>query len=166
MIRRKTKLEGYMEVQGNTMSSSGQVNSMMGTRTAGQQSAPDPLRSATLRGETRATVIVNADDWGRDITTTDRTLDCVLQGTISSTSAMVFMEDSERAADLARQYGISTGLHLNFTMPLTARNCSRRLREDQELIGRFLRSHKLAKMFFHRRLIPDHESFIIRGKGN
>jgi len=28
---------------------------------------------------------------------------------------MVFMEDSERAADLAKEYSMEVGLHLNFT---------------------------------------------------
>jgi hypothetical protein len=96
---------------------------------------------------------VNADDWGRDVTTTDRTLDCLLQGAISSASAMVFMEDSERAADLARQYGIGTGLHLNFTLRYSGQNCPRALMERQELIGRFLSTSRLAQIFYHRRLV-------------
>src|SRR2546426_10477618 len=45
-------------------------------------------------------LIMNADDWGRDRQTTDRTFECVLRGTVSSVSAMVFMEDSERAATI------------------------------------------------------------------
>ena len=51
-------------------------------------------------------LIVNADDWGRDPRTTGRILDCALRGAVSSVSAMVFMEDSERAATLARERGI------------------------------------------------------------
>jgi hypothetical protein len=38
-------------------------------------------------------LIINADDWGRDAHTTDNILDCALRGTISSVSAMLFMED-------------------------------------------------------------------------
>jgi hypothetical protein len=60
-------------------------------------------------------VFVNADDWGMDVDTTNRSLDCALQGTISSVSAMVFMEDSERAALLAQQHKVEAGIHLNFT---------------------------------------------------
>src|SRR5579862_5616853 len=68
-------------------------------------------------------IIINADDWGRDRVTTDRILDCVDHGTVSSVSAMVFMEDSERSAVLARRSGIDAGLHLNLTTPLSASHC-------------------------------------------
>src|SRR5437762_3797838 len=51
-------------------------------------------------------LIVNADDWGRDLYTTGRILDCCARGVVSSVSAMVFMEDSERAAAMALQLGI------------------------------------------------------------
>ena len=65
-------------------------------------------------------LIVNADDWGRDRLTTDRILDCVTAGAVSAVSAMVFAEDSERAAALALDRSIDVGLHLNFTSPFTA----------------------------------------------
>src|ERR1700674_3520796 len=60
-------------------------------------------------------LIINADDWGRDYETTARTLECALRGTISSVSAMVFMQGSEQAAAIALERGIDAGLHLNFT---------------------------------------------------
>ena len=66
----------------------------------GRSSVSDALEPAG------AAVIVNADDWGRDNATTDRCLDCFLLGAVSSVSAMVFMEDSERAAHLARHHGV------------------------------------------------------------
>ncbi|MGH9355586.1 MAG: hypothetical protein ACRD10_05595, partial [Terriglobia bacterium] len=47
-------------------------------------------------------LIVNADDWGRYHETTGRTLDCIDRGAVSSVRAMVFMQDSERAAAIAR----------------------------------------------------------------
>ena len=65
-------------------------------------------------------LIVNADDWGRDAETTDRIFECVVPGAVSSVSAMVFMQDSERAAGIAREHGIEAGLHLNFTTPFSA----------------------------------------------
>src|SRR5579863_9771612 len=68
---------------------------------------PPPSASAG----SRSVLIVNADDWGWDRETTDRTLNCFLEGSLSSVSAMVFMQDSERAARLARQHGIDAGLH-------------------------------------------------------
>jgi predicted glycoside hydrolase/deacetylase ChbG (UPF0249 family) len=95
-----------------------------------------------------ATIIVNADDWGRNIDTTDRSLDCVLRGSVSSVSAMVFMEDSERAALLAQQHGVDAGLHLNLTTPFSASQCPSRLMEHQQKISRFLRSHRLAPMLY------------------
>src|SRR5271167_1397805 len=58
-------------------------------------------------------LIINADDWGRDHETTERTLRCILRGAVSSVSAMVFMGDSERAAAIAKENAIHAGLHLN-----------------------------------------------------
>jgi hypothetical protein len=94
-------------------------------------------------------LIINADDWGRDCETTDRIFECARQGTVSSVSAMVFMEDSERAAEVARESGIDTGLHLNFTTPFSAQNCPRPLAECQQKIASYLRRHSLARAIFH-----------------
>ena len=47
-------------------------------------------------------ITINADDWGRSEAETDAALFCYVNGRISSVSAMVFMEDSERAAELAK----------------------------------------------------------------
>jgi chitin disaccharide deacetylase len=96
-----------------------------------------------------SSLIVNADDWGRDVETTDRILQCVTIGTVSSTSAMVFMEDSGRAAYLAREGGVDCGLHLNFTMPFSAPDCPSRVREHQERVVRYLRRNRLAQTVFH-----------------
>src|SRR5258708_5317705 len=83
-------------------------------------------------------LIINADDWGRSRDTTDRTLECCERGSISSVSAMVFMEDSERAAALARERGIDAGLHLNFTTPFSGEVYPAMLREHQQRIARRL----------------------------
>jgi hypothetical protein len=98
-------------------------------------------------------LIVNADDWGRDRMTTDRTLDCVRQGAVSSVSAMVFMEDSDRAAAVAGAQGIEAGLHLNLTTPFSAPGCPGRLAERQQRLARYLRRHRLSQMMFHPGLI-------------
>jgi len=74
-------------------------------------------------------LIINADDWGLDRSTTDRILECANRRVISSASGMVFMEDSERAAGLAREHRIDIGLHLNLTEAFSARNASARLQE-------------------------------------
>jgi len=61
-------------------------------------------------------LIINADDWGRSRTETDAALQCYEKGRITSASAMVFMEDSERAADIAKENQVDVGLHLNFSV--------------------------------------------------
>ena len=94
-------------------------------------------------------LIVNADDWGRDAETTARILDCVQTGAVSSVSAMVFMEDSARAAALARGYGIDAGLHLNLTTTFSAATCPRGLVDRQEDIARYLRRGRFAAVAVH-----------------
>jgi predicted glycoside hydrolase/deacetylase ChbG (UPF0249 family) len=94
-------------------------------------------------------LIINADDWGRDQITTDMILACVRRGTVSSASAMVFMEDSERSAGIARQESVDTGLHLNFTSPFTATAVPPELKEKQARIIRYLRGNRLASVLFH-----------------
>lgn len=66
-------------------------------------------------------LIINGDDFGRSCVATDRIMACYKQGSVTSTSAMVFMDDSLRAAELSREYNIDTGLHLNFTQEFTQR---------------------------------------------
>ena len=107
--------------------------------------------SAASNGELSPTggLIVNADDWGRDAETTDRILECVVCGAVSSASAMVFMEDSERAAALARARGLDVGLHLNFTTFFSASDCPPRLKEHQQRLSRYLRANRLAQVVFH-----------------
>ena len=94
-------------------------------------------------------LIVNADDWGRDRENTDRTLDCIRQGTVSSVSAMMFMEDSERAAAIARERNIDAGLHLNFTTPYSGSGVPTRLIEHQQELSRYLLRHKFARVVFY-----------------
>ena len=67
-------------------------------------------------------LIINADDWGRSAAETDAALRCYKAGRVTSVSAMVFMEDSERAAELAKENELDVGLHLNFAEPFTGSN--------------------------------------------
>jgi len=92
-------------------------------------------------------LVVNADDWGRDRATTDCIGDCVALGAVSSVSAMVFMQDSERAAKIAQQRGICVGLHLNFTTPFSG-SCSAKLSDKQHKLGAYLR-WSAARAIFH-----------------
>lgn len=96
-----------------------------------------------------STIIVNADDWGAHVVTTDRIHDCVLAGVVSSASAMVFMQDSERAAEIACRDSVDTGLHLNLTMEFSAPGCSPRLMEHQRRIRRFLQIHHYAAIVYN-----------------
>jgi hypothetical protein len=98
-------------------------------------------------------LIVNADDWGRDPLTTNRILECFVQGAVSSVSAMVFMKDSDRAAALAREHQIEAGLHLNFTTPFSAPGCPSGLLESQHQLARYLLRHRLSQCVFHPGLI-------------
>ena len=102
-------------------------------------------------------LVVNADDWGRDPVTTTKILECSVRGAVSCVSAMVFMEDSERAAALAREHGIETGLHLNFTTVFSATGCPPALLERQRKIAEYLLRHRLAQVVFHPGLIRSFE---------
>jgi len=103
------------------------------------------------RGDTAhaGTLIVNADDWGRDAENTDRTLDCVLHGAVSSVSAMVFMEDSQRASVVALERGVDAGLHLNFTTGFSAPKTPARLIDHQTRLSSYLRRQRLAQIVYH-----------------
>ncbi len=105
----------------------------------------------------RGLLIVNADDWGRDTETTDRMFECVAYGTVSSVSAMVYMEDSERAAAIAKERGIDAGLHLNFTTRFSTHNCPSRLAECQQEIAVYLTRRRINRMVFHPGLMRSFE---------
>jgi hypothetical protein len=109
----------------------------------------DDSWSGNSKAPTPGALIVNADDWGRDDETTDRMLECVRHGTVSSVSAMVFMEDSERAAAIARERGVDAGLHLNVTTPFSAPGCPRELAERQRKIATYLQRRRLNQIVFH-----------------
>jgi len=102
-------------------------------------------------------LIINADDWGRNKENTDRICDCKLAGTVSSASAMVFMEDSERAACIAREHGIDTGLHLNLTTPFSASNVPEHLAQHHQRIMNYLRRSRLAQVVYHPGLVRSFE---------
>ena len=105
-------------------------------------------------------LILNADDWGRDRCTTERTLECILRGAVSSVSAMVFMEDSERAATEARERGIDAGLHLNFTTSFSATNCPAQLVDCQRKVADYLLRNPFARGLFHPLLVRPFEYLV------
>jgi predicted glycoside hydrolase/deacetylase ChbG (UPF0249 family) len=76
-------------------------------------------------------LIINADDLGRSAHETDATLACWQAGVISNATLMVWMADSDRAATLARDAELPTGLHLNLIEPYTGQNVPAEVRERQ-----------------------------------
>ena len=113
----------------------------------------NPSREACPAG----LLIINADDWGRDHETTDRTLECIRRGAVSSVSAMVFMGDSDRAAAIAQEHGIDAGLHLNFTAPFSAPSTPTKLVERQQRLAKCLNRHSLAQAVFYPTLMRPFE---------
>jgi predicted glycoside hydrolase/deacetylase ChbG (UPF0249 family) len=93
-------------------------------------------------------LIINADDWGIDRATTDRILECFERRVISSASGMVFMEDSECAADQAREKGIDIGLHLNLTEAFSGQNVSGKLQEHHGRVARFLLGNRFSQILY------------------
>ena len=94
-------------------------------------------------------VIINADDFGRSRTETTAVINCFNRGRITSTTAMVFMEDSERAAECGLASGIDIGLHLNFSQVFTGRVADARLREYQADIVAFMTRNRYALLLYH-----------------
>jgi predicted glycoside hydrolase/deacetylase ChbG (UPF0249 family) len=100
-------------------------------------------------------LIINADDWGRSVEETDLILACYKQGRVTSTSAMVFMKDSERAAGVARANRLDTGLHLNFAERFTGEQVPARLQECQDKLVKFLMGKKYSQLLYNPRLRRD-----------
>jgi predicted glycoside hydrolase/deacetylase ChbG (UPF0249 family) len=94
-------------------------------------------------------LIINADDWGRSAAETDAALTCYKERRITSVSAMVFMEDSERAADLSKTTTLDVGLHLNFSEQFTGGQCPGKLRDYHGRIVRFLRRNKYSQLLYN-----------------
>ena len=94
-------------------------------------------------------LIINADDFGRSAAETDAALRCYREGRITSLSAMVFMEDSERAAKLAKENELDAGLHLNFSEPFTGKNHSIGLDQCHRRIVHYLMGNKYAQLVYN-----------------
>jgi predicted glycoside hydrolase/deacetylase ChbG (UPF0249 family) len=94
-------------------------------------------------------LIVNADDWGRSELETNAALDCYRRGTITSASAMMFMKDSERAAELAKRHALDIGLHLNLDEKLTGNHCPGSLILRHNRIALFLTRTKWSQLLYN-----------------
>lgn len=70
---------------------------------------------------------------------------------------MVFMEDSERAAAIAREKEVDAGLHLNLTTTFSEPGSATALVEHQHRVSRFLRLHRFAPIVYHPGLASSFE---------
>jgi predicted glycoside hydrolase/deacetylase ChbG (UPF0249 family) len=100
-------------------------------------------------------LIIAADDWGLTPEATDAILACMQAGRVSSTSAMVQMTDSARAAKLAQRHGLPVGLHLNLTVPYTAYAVSPDVRNRQERLTRFFRRNRWATWTYNPSVVAE-----------
>jgi predicted glycoside hydrolase/deacetylase ChbG (UPF0249 family) len=94
-------------------------------------------------------LIITADDYGKTRLATDNILGCFLRKRITSASAMVFMEDSERAAALAAGTDLEVGLHLNFTLRFSSWHTPSNLREHQNRLVSYLADYKLSQVIYN-----------------
>jgi chitin disaccharide deacetylase len=92
---------------------------------------------------------INADDLGCTKEITDRILVCYNKKRIHSASAMTFMIDSERAADLARADQLPTGLHLNLDQDLTAAAIPAQLGNHHQAVSDYLRARKWNQVIYN-----------------
>ncbi len=98
-------------------------------------------------------LIITADDYGKTRHATNSILQCFSNKRITAASAMVYMEDSARAAALATQNGMEVGLHLNFTMPFNISNIPFKLRYHHDKVVSYLTKNKLAQIIYNPLLI-------------
>ncbi len=80
---------------------------------------------------------------------TDAALRSFRESRITSASAMVYMIDSRRAADLAQDARMDMGLHLNLSQPFTGEGTPKLLREYHERVVRFLTASKYSLLIYN-----------------
>jgi predicted glycoside hydrolase/deacetylase ChbG (UPF0249 family) len=95
---------------------------------------------------------VNADDLGWKEEITDRILDCYRRGRLHGASAMIFMKDSDRASELARENDLSVGLHINFTQDFSGEKISYKLRDKHKAVATYLKARKVNQILFNPNL--------------
>ncbi|HEX3800835.1 MAG TPA: ChbG/HpnK family deacetylase [Verrucomicrobiae bacterium] len=93
-------------------------------------------------------LIINADDWGGWRKATDAALACFRAGRITSVTAMMFMADTERAAELAKAANLSVGLHVNLNQRFDGK-VSAAVNENHEKVVRFLVKNKYAQLLYN-----------------
>ena len=94
-------------------------------------------------------LIVNADDFGGHQLATDRIAQCFEAQRITSATAMVYMEDSERAAELARSHKLPIGLHLNLTQEFEDAQAPFSIRERQARAVRYFANKRRRRITYN-----------------
>lgn len=94
-------------------------------------------------------LIINADDWGRSREETDVEFACFSKGRITSVTAMMFMQDSKRAAQIATDAGLDVGLHLNLNQSYSGAGCTAAAAAAHERIVKFMARSKHAMFVYH-----------------
>jgi predicted glycoside hydrolase/deacetylase ChbG (UPF0249 family) len=99
-------------------------------------------------------LIVNADDWGGTAAATDRIAECFAAGAITSASAMMWMDDADRAASLDSRQRPPLGLHLNVVQPFDGPDVPPAVRDRQARVCDALtRSSRFRRAGFDPRLL-------------
>jgi chitin disaccharide deacetylase len=96
-------------------------------------------------------LIVNADDWGLSQAATDAALACFRSGAVTSATGMVWMRDSERAAEIARAERLPIGLHLNLIEPYDAPTVPPDVAERQRRICDRMAAERTAALLYDPR---------------
>jgi predicted glycoside hydrolase/deacetylase ChbG (UPF0249 family) len=94
-------------------------------------------------------LLVNADDFGRSPEETDAIIACHGAARITSATAMVFMRDSERAAERAREVNLEVGLHLNLSQTFTRPGRDASLTRAHNEVVKFLTASKYAVLIYN-----------------
>ena len=94
-------------------------------------------------------IIITADDYGKNMHATDRILTCFSHKRVTCAAAMVFMEDSERAATLALKNNLEVGLHLNFTEQFISRDVPLNIHNRQGNVASYLKKERISRVIFN-----------------
>ncbi|HEX4008869.1 MAG TPA: ChbG/HpnK family deacetylase [Solirubrobacteraceae bacterium] len=105
-------------------------------------------------------LVVNADDLGISRQDTDAIFESFAAGAISSATALVWMSDSRRAAERARDGTLPVGLHLNLIEPYTAGDVPDRVADTQRRVVRRLRGAGSGAYVYHPSWARDFERCI------
>lgn len=108
-------------------------------------------------------LIITADDYGKTRHATDSILECFSNKRVTSAAAMVFMEDSERAATLTLNKNLEVGLHLNFTEPFTSKNIPLNLNNHQNKVVSYLKKEKISRVVYNP-FLKDSIAYLFRAQ--